>query len=120
MALCSVLQGLPVQVFRELVHELSEYDTVPINLAGSPRELVDAAIENVDQDQNGFVDIPEAQKGFGLMSYCCGGDCPHVSNYGMTDQLFPLDATGGGQSRAMVTQPLAGRLAAPIAGGSSS
>ena len=59
MALCSVLQGLPVQVFRELVHELSEYDTVPINLAGSPRELVDAAIENVDQDQNGFISREE-------------------------------------------------------------
>ena len=59
MALFSVVQGLPVQVFRELVHELSEYDTVPINLAGSPRELVDAAIENVDQDQNGFISREE-------------------------------------------------------------
>lgn len=84
-----VVEGISVQVFRDLVHELGEYGThVPSfdsdlsdhspsadGASGSTDEevgntsagssaneylkLIDAAIENVDQDQNGFISREE-------------------------------------------------------------
>ena len=74
------VEGIPVQVFRDLVHELSEYGTNvpafdslsasgagPDPAAGDHSTLaaaewstfIEAAIDNVDQDQNGFVSKEE-------------------------------------------------------------
>ena len=81
------IEGISVRVFRDLVHELSEYGThVPSFTSGRGRavsdgasgstdeevgnasarssanehlKFIDAAIENVDQDQNGFISREE-------------------------------------------------------------